>query len=231
MKLIIFMYWKFVDLYRLIKDLILKVDRPLNLYGIYGFFGLPGKGKSMAMTYELERLRSKYGDKIYICTNYFYEGQDFHLDSWKMLLKEYDKPLIVAFDEIQNEFSSRNYKDFPTELIYILTQQRKGNGIRIYYTAQRYARVDKIWRELTSYAYECTTIFSRYTKAKGYFWEDYEMLQNEVDVSKKMKIKPQKRFSFVQSDYLRTRYNSYKMIETAKKKSYITLEEQHKRVQ
>lgn len=224
-----FIYWKFVDLYRSIVNKIKKVEDDLNIYGIIGYFGLPGRGKSMAMTYELDRMRKKYGDKIYIATNYGYKGEDFHLDTWKHLLKQYDKPLIVGYDEIQNEFSSREYKNFPTELIYLLTQQRKGYGIRIYYTAQRYARVDKIWRELTSYAYECNTILGRWTRARGYYWEDYEMLNKEIDVERKMKIKPVKKVSFVQTDKLRDAYDSYRIIENAKSKDYISLEEQHNR--
>lgn len=35
-----------------------------------------------------------------------------------MLLWEYDKPVIFAYDEIQNEFNSRNYRNFPYELSY-----------------------------------------------------------------------------------------------------------------
>lgn len=226
--LFIFIYWKFNDLLKKIYNKIKKIEEPLNLYGIFGFFGLPGKGKTMAMTYKLDILRRKYGDKIYITTNYFYEGQDFPLDSWEMLLLERDKPLVVGYDEIQNEFQSRDYRNFPMSLISLLTQQRKGNGIRIYYTAQRYGRVDKIWRELTSYAFECNTILGRWTRARGYFWEDYEQLMTQTDVSRKMKIRPVRSLSFIQTDKLRGRYNSYKMLDSAKKKDYITLEEQHK---
>lgn len=224
-----FIYWKFYDLYTNIMYKVRGEKKPLNIYGIIGYFGLPGKGKSVAMTYELDGYRQRYGNDVYIATNYGYKNQDFVLDDWNLLLRQYDKPLIVGYDEIQNEFSSRDYKNFPMELIYLLTQQRKGNGIRIYYTAQRYARVDKIWRELTSYAYECNTILGRWTRARGYHWEDYEMLNREVDVQKKMKIRPVKRISFVQTNKLRELYNSYDIIESAKSKDYISLEEQHTR--
>ena len=42
----------------------------LRMYGIYGFFGLPGTGKTMAMCRELAILRKKYGNAIYITTNF-----------------------------------------------------------------------------------------------------------------------------------------------------------------
>lgn len=222
-----FIYWKFVDLFREIKRVIMKEEKPVHLYGIYGFFGLPGKGKTIGLTWELENLRKKYGDKIYITTNYFYENQDFPFTGWEMLLREYDKPLVVAWDEVQNEFTSRNFKSFPMELLTLLTQNRKGYGIRIIYSAQRYNRVDKVFRELTHQAVQCNTILGRYTKLRYYHWEDYEELNTQNIIDLKVKIRPIRVKRFVQSDYIRELYNSYKMLESAKSKDYISLEEMH----
>ena len=36
-----------------------KKDKGIHLYGIYGYFGLPGKGKTMAMCKRLSDLRKK----------------------------------------------------------------------------------------------------------------------------------------------------------------------------
>ena len=72
-----------------IKD---KAKRGVHLYGIYGYFGLPGKGKTMAMCKKLQDYRIKYGNQIYIMTNFHYKDQDFAFRSWKDLLKTYDKP-------------------------------------------------------------------------------------------------------------------------------------------
>lgn len=226
MLLLEFLYWKVIDVIRYFK---LKKSGELkpHLYGIYGYFGLPGKGKTMGMTYELERLRKKYGDDIYICTNYFYYGQDFSFVDWKQLLVEYDKPLVVAWDEVQNEFTSRNFKNFPIELLTLLTQNRKGNGIRIMYSAQRYNRVDKVFRELTQVAIDCNTVLGRYTKMRYYHWEDYEHLNVVTDIDRKIKIRPMRIKRFVQSDYMRNLYNSYKMLDSAKNKEYVTLQELH----
>lgn len=223
-----FFYWIILDLIRLINKKIKKIEQKPHLYGIYGYFGLPGKGKTMAMTWELERLRRKYKDKIYIMTNYFYENQDFEFNSWKQLLKTYDKPLVLAWDEVQNEFTSRNFKDFPVELLTILTQNRKGNGVRILYSAQRYNRVDKVFRELTHYAIMCNTILGRLTRLRYYHWEDYEQLNTTTNVDMKVKIRQTKTISFVQSDKLRNLYNSYKMLESAKSKEYLSREELYK---
>lgn len=190
------------------------------MYGIIGFFGLPGKGKTMALVNQLENYRKKYGDKIYITTNFNYKNEDFPFKSWKMLLKPYDKPIIVAWDEVQNEFNSRDFKTFPVTLLTLLTQNRKGNGIQILYTAQRYNRVDKVFRELSHWAVDCSTLWGRLTRLKWYHWMDYEQLNQAVGVDLKMSIKPIKRESFIQTDILRDLYDSYKMLESAKSKEY-----------
>lgn len=201
-------------------------DSKLHMYGIYGFLGLPGKGKTMAMTYVLNEYRKKYGNDVLICTNYYFDKQDFIFNDWHQLLKQYDKPLIVAWDEVQNEFNSRNFKNFPTQLLTLLTQNRKGHGVQILYTAQRFDRVDKVFRELTNYFFDCKTLFKRFTVCKGYDDENYVMLKHEVDINRKMKIHPSFKIKFIQTDELREMYDSFKMLDTAKSKEYLSREEQ-----
>lgn len=198
-----FIKWKLVDLCREVKRIINKQEKIPHLYGIYGYFGLPGAGKTMGLVWQLENYRRKYGDKILIMTNFYYKNQDLEFKTWKDLLKQYNKPLVVGWDEVQNEFNSRDFQKFPVELLTILTQNRKGKGIQILYTAQRWNRVDKVFRELTHYAIECRTVFGRLTRLKYYHWMDYENLQATAIIDKKIKIKPIKVETFVQSDYLR----------------------------
>lgn len=210
--------WIIKDIYRLLKN----KDRKIHIFGIYGYFGLPGKGKTMALAELGLRYRQKYGDKIYIVDNFGFKYSDWHFDSsdWKELLIEQDKPVLYLFDEVQNIFNSRDFKNFPTELLTLLTQNRKGNGKMICYTAQRWARVDKVFRELTHKCYECKTLFKRLTITKGYDWEDYEMLLSQTDVSRKMKIHPS-RYSFIQTDQIRESYDSYQMLKSASDKIYM----------
>lgn len=222
MLLIRFIYWKIKDLINNFKN---RKNEKIHLYGIYGYFGLPGFGKTMAMSWELLELRKKYKDKIYIFTNYGFKGEDRPFDNWRMLLETYDKPAIFAWDEVQNEFNSRDYKNFPVELLTLLTQNRKGNGKRIYYTAQRYSRVDKVFRELSFRVGDCKTLFGRYTRVKWYDTEDYEQLQNSYRVEDKMKMKCYKKDKFIQTDDIRNSYDSYQMLESAKNKEYISQQE------
>lgn len=198
-----------------------KKDKEISLYGIYGFFGLAGQGKTIAMSKELLDLREKYGDSIYIMTNYCFEGEDFTFNSWKDLLKPYDKPLAIGWDELPNLFNSRDFKNFPLALLTILTQVRKGNGIRIYYTAQRWHFVDKNFRSLSFGCYECRTLFGRYTITRLYDPIDYDNLCSNSDYEKRRKIKPISSKAFIQNETIRNCYDSYKMLESAKSKEYM----------
>lgn len=212
--------WWAVDIYRFIKN-----PRQVHLYGIWLYCGLYGQGKTMALTEYLTRMRRKYGDKIYISTNYGFKDEDFPLSTWRDLLTTYDRPVIFGYDEIQNEFNSRDYKNFPYELVKLLTQNRKGHGKQIVGTAQRYGRVDKTIRELCTHVVECRrAYFGRVTKTKQYDIDDYEQMLAETDVMRKRKT-PCVRYKFIQTDELRNSYDTLQMLETAKTKEYVSASE------
>lgn len=209
-------------IYRAMKD---KKGRGVHLYGIYGYFGLPGKGKTMAMCHRLRELRKQYGAQIYIMTNFCYDDEDFAFTSWKDLLVPYDKPLVCAWDEVQNEFNSRDFKNFPISLLTLLTQVRKKNGIQILYTSQRWHFVDKNFRSLSFGCYECNTVFGCFTITKLYDPVDYDNLCGQSDYDKRRRIRPKLTDSFIQTDDLRNCYDSYRMLESAKSKEYMSREE------
>lgn len=200
-------------------------NKKLRFYGIKGFYGLAGKGKTMAMTQELLKLRQRYKDKILIATNYNLKCQDFELKTWEQILIKYDKPLIIGWDELPNEFNSRDFKNFPISLLTILTQQRKGNGIMILFTSQRFTMVDKNFRILSNKAIECNTIANWFTICHEYETLDYEDKLNKTDVNLKIKIRPKRTYSFLQSQKMRDSYDSFKMLESAKSKQYLDREE------
>lgn len=212
--------WWIVDIYRFI-----RYPHKVHLYGIWLYCGLYGQGKTMALTEYLTRMRKKYGDKIYISTNYGFKYEDFPLNDWHDLLTTYDKPVIFGYDEIQNEFNSRDYKNFPYELVKLLTQNRKGNGKQIVGTAQRFCRVDKTIRELCTHVIECRrSYFGRVTKLKKYDVDEYESMLAQTDVMKKRKT-PCSRYRFIQTDKLRDSYDTLQMLETAKTKEYVSMDE------
>lgn len=99
------------------------------------------------MVYNLYLKRKKYGNNIYIITNFPCILADFvmprYIDKYganktdfRCLLRFYNKPLFVAWDEMQNDFPQTNLKDFPSVLRRRLTQLRKRvrYGFILYYT-------------------------------------------------------------------------------------------------
>lgn len=197
----------------------------MHLYGIFGFVGINGGGKTMGLTMHLDRLRDKYKDNIYIYTNYYYWREDGHIDDWKLLLEKFDKPVIFVYDEIQNVFNSRDYKNFPSQLVGLLTQNRKGHGKQILYSSPDYESVDKNFRRITFKVVTCRTILGRLTSLRYYRREDYENLISTPEVRKRMRIRPVSHLYRVQSDEVRSHYDSYQYLDEASKTDYMSRDE------
>lgn len=198
-----FLKWKFIDIYRGI-----KYKKPIHLYGVRCITGMYGCGKTMTMSKIALDYRKKYEDSIYICSNFGFALQDFEFNNVNQLIKQYDKPIIFLWDEVQNEFPSTD-KNFPKEVRQALSLCRKGNGKMFFWASQDHELVHKTIRRLTI-AYGCVkTLGGRLTKIKWYFPYDYQALFEQNNIDKKIKIHAFKRQSFIQTDYIRSLYNSY----------------------
>lgn len=189
-----------------------------NEYGLTLFCGRQGAGKTMAMTYYLEAMRQKYPD-VHILTNYFYKNQTKSLDSVDdiMSYRNGDNGVIFAIDEIQNEFSSTAWKDFPEFLLSEITQQRK-QKVKIVGTSQVFTRVVKQLREQTYEVVECNTLFGRWTFTKCFDAEEYNLIVDNPIL--KQKLRRLYRHNFIQTDNIRDLYDSYAKIESIKSKKY-----------
>lgn len=188
---------------------------PLHFYGIRAFVGQCGAGKTISMTHYLNKMRKTYGDKIYITSNYGYIHQDFPFTSFEELLVIRDKPFIVAWDEVQNEFCSRDFQKFPTSLLTLLTQNRKGHGVQIVYSCQHLSHVDKIFRDMTNDIYFCHTWLNRFT-----FY--VRILPSELDSNghKKKSITFGRCESFVQTAEDRNAFDSFQILKSATTRGY-----------
>lgn len=195
--------WKFIDIRRSIKYGV----KP-HLYGVRCVTGMYGCGKTVTMTKLALDYRKKYGDKIYICTNFGLSIQDFSFNNVVQTCQQYDKPIIFMWDEVQNDFPATE-KNFPKEIRQALTLNRKGNGKMFYWASQDHELVHKTIRRLTIEYALVKTLFGRLTRVKWYHDYDYKVLFEENDINKKIKIHPFRREKFVQTDYLRSLYNSF----------------------
>ena len=198
-----FIKWKFIDLWRAKKYGI----KP-HLYGVRCITGMYGCGKTVTMTKLALDYRKKYGNDIYICTNFGLGIQDFAFTSIKQTVKQYDKPILFFWDEVQNDFPAQE-KNFPKEVRQALTLNRKGNGKMFFWASQDHELVHKTIRRLTIEYGHVKTILGRYTRVRWYFDYDYRALFEEVDINKKIKIRPFKVDKFIQTDYIRSLYNSF----------------------
>lgn len=209
-KFLIFWGFLFSDIFKRLKN-----KDEFREYGLTLYCGKQGAGKTMAMTEYLERMRIKY-PKCIICTNYNYIHQDLELDNWKKLLqvRNGDLGVIFAIDEIQNEYSSDSWKNFPEGLLAEITQQRK-QKIKIVGTSQVFTRVVKQLREQTFEVVECRTIAGRWTFCKAFDAEDYNAVCDKPDA--KLKLHRIWRRNFVQNDYLRNLFDSYAKIKKMEK--------------
>lgn len=195
--------WKLIDIRRSI-----KYGTKPHLYGVRCITGMYGCGKTVTMTKLALDFRNKYGDKIYICTNFGLSIQDFPFVDVKQTCEQYDKPIIFMWDEVQNDFPATD-KVFPKEIRQALTLNRKGNGKMFYWASQDHELVHKTIRRLTIEYALVKTLFGRLTRVKWYYDFDYKVLFEENDINKKIKIKPFKRDKFIQTDYVRSLYNSF----------------------
>lgn len=213
-KLLEFIKWVLIDMYRVI-----KYGRHFREFGLTIYCGRQGGGKSISIVEYLERMRLKYPDAL-IVTNFGYQHQDREMQSWRDLLEVRNglDGVIFAIDEIQNEYNSNDWKDFPEDLLKEITQQRK-QRIKIIASSQVYTRVVKQLREQCFEVVECRTLAGRWTFQRCFDAEDYNTVIDNPE--KKKRLHRKWRYNFVQTDMIRLLFDSYKKIESMRTKQFI----------
>jgi ATP-dependent Clp protease ATP-binding subunit ClpX len=213
-----FIYWKFFD----IRDYI-KNGRQFDLYGLRLLTGRQGSGKTIGLVYMLEMYRKKY-PKCKIYTNFGYVNQDGIFRDWQQLKDEDflngSDGVIVAWDEIQNDFASTDYKNIPEGFLNVITQQRK-QRICILATSQVYTRVLKSLREQCFIVAECKTFLKRWTRIKFYDAYVYEAYTDKSDPAQRWRMPKSGKLSFIQNNKIRTLYDTYSVIKSMVDKIYI----------
>lgn len=204
--------WKDIQYYK-------KHGRPFAEFGVTMYCGRQGGGKTTAMTEYLERMRHKYPEAL-ILTNFGYKNETRPMVDWKDFfdVRNGEKGVIFAVDEIQNEFSSTQWKNFPESLLSEITQQRK-QKVKIVCTSQVFSRVAKPLREQTYEVVECATLAGRWTFTKCFDADDYNSVIDQPE--RKHKLRRKWRKNFIQDKYLRDVYDSYAKIERMKKTEYV----------
>jgi len=126
---------------------------------------------------------------------------------------------LILLDEISSIFNSRNWSKggIPADLIGMLLQVRKQKKV-IFATAQVFKQVDALMRQITFRVVKCNTIGNRWTFAKEYDAYDYELTESTYNLLPRCLS----RSSFIQTKEIRSLYDTFEMIDKAKKQEFLT---------
>lgn len=176
-------------------------------YGLFLFCGEQGSGKSLSMVHYIKQLQYKY-PKLIVRTNFGYADENAPLTDWHEMTLDTNGIYgeLDCIDEIQNWFSSNASRNFPPDMLTLITQQRKVRR-QIVATSQVFTRVAKPIRENTYLMAYPFTIFGCVTFVRVY----RPYLDAEGNLKEK---KLQKFYFFVHTKELREAYDSYKTIMT-----------------
>ena len=176
-------------------------------HGLYLFCGEQGSGKTMSMTYNINKLILNYPN-IFVLSNYGLICQDKPLLCSDDLLK-YHRPytgIVYGIDEIQATWNSRKWQNMSPEILATLCQNRKSYRV-IYGTCQAVSQVDKAIRLQTRRYINCYCflgIFNVCLWYKPHFDFDGNL---EKSTLKKIQV-------FLQEDSLRYQYNTFDLIKS-----------------
>nr|WP_325299089.1 hypothetical protein [uncultured Dysosmobacter sp.] len=191
-------------------------SRPADWFryqGVIVFTGRQGSGKTVALVEQTLRMQHEYPSCKRI-GNLAYEHEDDELTDWRQLIeyKNGHRGVIVQMDEMQNWFSSNQSKNFPPELLEVITQNRKNRRV-ILGTSQSFNRLAKPLREQTTEVRRCLTIAGCLTVVHRV--EPELNSQGEVE-----KWKHRGFYWFVHTPEIRDSYDTYHVIESLAKSGF-----------
>lgn len=204
----------FVDFPRQFTDDLFERDPEFFKYqGLIVFEGRQGSGKTMSMVEFILRMQEEY-PLAKTTTNFGLTSQNQELKNWKMLIdyKNGKQGVIVGMDELQNWFSSNDSKNFPPEMLGIITQNRKNRRI-ILGTSQNFYLLAKAIRSQATEVRRCSTFFGCLTVVKRV----EPILDSEGNVQE---WKNRGMYFYVHNKKLRESYDTYKVIENLKKSGF-----------
>lgn len=198
---------------RFVTDIFSKNPEFFNHQGCIIFTGRQGRGKTIAMVEQALMWQREY-PKSKCITNLAYAMQDDELNHWIKLIdyKNGIQGVICLIDEMQNWFSSNQSKNFPPEMLQLVTQNRKNRRV-IMGTSQCFARLAKPLREQATEVIKCFTILGCVTFV--------HRVEPELDSSGDVvKWRHLGFYYFVHSDEIRQSYDTYKVIESLGKAGF-----------
>lgn len=212
-------YYKYIKKSSFIKKLIYDAPHQVALDIINkepGFFpyqgliiyeGRQGSGKSSTMIHDSIEILKKY-PKAKSISNMGFTLQNDSLNHWKQLInyKNGIYGVVVLIDELQNWFGSNQSKNFPPEMLSVITQNRKNRRV-IFGTTQSFHLLAKSIRSQTVEVRSCTTILGCITFVK----KKIPILNSDGDVKE---WKSRGFYWYVHNTELRNAYDTWAVIKS-----------------
>ena len=192
---------------RIIKDWLERDPDAFTHQGCIIFTGRQGHGKTIAMAHQISQWHFEF-PRSKVLTNFGYVGENDVMDHWRKLVTYTNGVygVIAAIDETQNWFSSNQSKDFPPEMLQVVTQNRKNRRV-ILGTAQSFNRLSKPIREQATEVRKCLTLFGAVT----FVLRQRPELDAEGNVCRWVNLGF---YYFVHTDDIRNSYDTYRVIQS-----------------
>lgn len=192
------------------------INRPHGFFkyqGLIIYEGRQGSGKTASMVHDSLRMMKEFPD-CKLMSNLDIPVQTQELNHWKDLVDCTNGYLgyIAIIDELQNWFSSNQSKDFPPEMLSVITQNRKNRRV-IFGTAQSFHLLAKTIRSQCIEVRHCTTIFGCIT----FVHRKEPILDSEGNVKE---WKNRGIYFYVHDEELRTSYDTWKVVESLSKSGF-----------
>lgn len=181
--------------------------------GMIIFTGRQGYGKTISMIQYAMDLHDQY-PMAKCLSNTRYIHQDGDLKHWRQLVdyKNGHKGVIVIMDELQNWFSSNQSRNFPPEMLSVITQNRKNRRV-ILGTAQNFYLLAKPLRSQCTEIRQCMTFAGVVTVVV----KREPIVDNDGEV-KEMKYRGM--YFYVHSRRLREAYDTWAVVDNYAKSGF-----------
>lgn len=214
-------------------------NKHFHLFGLHIYLGKFGQGKTCSMVRDAWLLANKYEDVTILTnlhlTNFPENVQILELHCIQDILNAPDNT-IVLIDEIGTIFNSRDWNNnqrkgkgkseegLPKVLFQYICQVRHRNMV-IFGTVQRWGFLDKQLRQITKDVTVCSAFpahpFSRMITNYVYDVEEYDMFYQ----SPMRPLEPLCADVWVQTDFIRSLYDTREMVKTLLSMDYVSDEE------
>lgn len=181
--------------------------------GLVIFTGRQGNGKTISlMQYAMELLDTYPMAKCISNTKFVLQHEQ--LNHWSQLInyKNGHMGVIAIIDELQNWFSSNSSRNFPPDMLSVITQNRKNRRV-ILGTAQNFYLLAKPIRSQCTEIRECTTLAGVLTIVV----RREPVVDNDGEVKQ---LKYRGMYCFAHNRRLRDSYDTYSVIENLAKSGF-----------